>query len=78
MDTLRVPEMSLEHASPPVNHDLLNQLRAELARIGWHLGIAEAWPARPAPAAGEGAGGAFAVAQAIARTLDRLRKAASE
>ena len=78
MDASRVPGLSLEHASPPGNHDLLNQLRAELARIGWHLGVDKAGPAPPAPAAGAGAGGAFAAAQAIVRALDRLAAAASE
>ncbi len=77
MDASRVPVMSLEGASPPGNHDLLNQLHAELARIGWHLGIAEAGSARPAPPAGAGADGAFAVAQAIVRSLDRLAEAAA-
>ena len=78
MDASRVPGLSLERASPPGNHDLVNQLRAELARIGWHLGTTEAGPARPAPPEGEGAGGAFAAAQAIVRALDRLADAAPE
>ena len=78
MDASRVPGLSLEHASPPGNHDLVNQLRAELARIGWHLGTTEAGPARPAPPEGEGADGAFAAAQAIVRALDRLADAAPE
>ena len=78
MDASRVPGLSLERASPPGNHDLLNLLHAELARIGWHLGIAGARPARPAPAPGAGADGAFAAAQAIVRTLDRLADAAPE
>ena len=78
MDASRVPGFSLEHASPPGNHDLLNQLRAELARIGWHLGVDEAGSERPAPPEGEGADGAFAAAQAIVRALDRLADAAPE
>ena len=79
MDASRVPGLSLERASPAGNHDLLNQLRAELARIAWHLGVAGAPPERPAPAAeGAGADAAFAAAQAIVRTLDRLADAAPE
>ena len=79
MDASRVPSLSLERASPAGNHDLLNLLRAELARIAWHLGVAEAPPERPAPAAeGAGADAAFAAAQAIVRTLDRLADAAPE
>ena len=78
MDASRVPSLSLDRASPPGNHDLLNQLHAELARIRWHLGIAEARPARPVPPAGAGAGGAFAAVQQIVRTLDRLADAAPE
>ena len=78
MDASRVPAMSLERASPPGNHDMLNQLRAELARIGWHLRVDEAGPERPAPPEGEGADGAFAAAQAIVRALDRLAEAAPE
>ena len=77
MDASRVPGLSLERASPAGNHDLLNLLRAELARVAWHLGVAEAGPARPAPA-GAGADAAFAAAQAIVRTLDRLADAAPE
>ena len=76
MDASRVPAMSLERASSPGNHDMLNQLRAELARIRWHLGIADAPPEQPAPAAGAGA--AFAAVQRIVRTLDRLAEAAPE
>ena len=78
MDASRVPSLSLERASPPGNHDLLNLLRAELARIAWHLGVAGAPPERPAPAEGAGADAAFAAAQAIVRTLDRLAEAAPE
>ena len=78
MDASRVPSLSLERASPAGNHDLLNLLRAELARIAWHLGVAEAPPERPAPAQGAGADAAFAAAQAIVRTLDRLAEAAPE
>ena len=78
MDASRVPGLSLERASPAGNHDLLNQLRAELARIAWHLGVAGAPPERPAPAEGAGADAAFAAAQAIVRTLDRLADAAPE
>ena len=78
MDASRVPSLSLERASPAGNHDLLNLLRAELARIAWHLGVAGAPPERPAPAEGAGADAAFAAAQAIARTLDRLAEAAPE
>ena len=79
MDASRVPGLSLERASPAGNHDLLNQLRAELARIAWHLGVAGAPPERPAPAAeGAGADAAFTAAQAIVRTLDRLADAAPE
>ena len=78
MDASRVPSLSLERASPAGNHDLLNLLRAELARIAWHLGVAEMPPERPAPAEGAGAGAAFAAAQAIVRTLDRLADAAPE
>ena len=79
MDASRVPDLSLERASPAGNHDLLNLLRAELARIAWHLGVAEAPPERPAPPAeGAGADAAFAAAQAIVRTLDRLAEAAPE
>ena len=78
MDASRVPGLSLERASPPGNHDLLNLLRAELARIAWHLGVAGAPPERPAPAEGAGADAAFAAAQAIVRTLDRLAEAAPE
>ena len=78
MDASRVPSLSLERASPPGNHDLLNLLRAELARIAWHLGVDEAPPERPAPAEGASAGAAFAAAQAIVRTLDRLADAAPE
>ena len=79
MDASRVPTMNLEGASPTGNHDMLNLLRAELARIGWHLGIAEATPEpRPAPPAGAGAAGAFAAVQRIVRTLDRLAGAAPE
>ena len=79
MDASRVPSLSLERASPPGNHDLLNLLRAELARIAWHLGVAEAPPERLAPPAeGASAGAAFAAAQAIVRTLDRLADAAPE
>ena len=75
MDASRVPGLSLEHASPPGNCDLVGQLRAELARIVWHLGTTETGPARPAPPEGAGAGGAFAAAQAIVRALDRLADA---
>ena len=78
MDASRVPSLSLERASPAGNHDLLNLLRAELARIAWHLGVAEAPPERPAPAEGASADAAFAAAQAIVRTLDRLAEAAPE
>ena len=79
MDASRVPGLSLERASPPGNHDLLNLLRAELARIAWHLGVAGAPPERPAPAAeGAGADAAFAAVQQIVRTLDRLAEAAPE
>ena len=78
MDASRVPGLSLERASPPGNHDLLNLLRAELARIAWHLGVAEAPPEPPAPAEGVSADAAFAAAQAIVRTLDRLADAAPE
>ena len=78
MDASRVPGLSLEGATPARNHDLLNQLRAELARIGWHLGVAGAGPAPPAPPEAAGADGAFAAAQAIVRALDRLAEAASE
>ena len=78
MDASRVPAMSLERASPPGNHDLLNHLRAELARIAWHLGIAEARPVHPARPAGGDVDDAFAVAQRIVRTLDRLAEAAPE
>ena len=78
MDASRVPGLSLDRASPPGNHDLLNLLHAELARIGWHLGIAGARPARSAPAPGAGDDGAFAAAQVIVRTLDRLADAAPE
>ena len=78
MDASRVPSLSLERASPPGNHDLLNLLRAELARIAWHLGVAGAPPERPAPAEGASADAAFAAAQAIVRTLDRLAEAAPE
>ena len=79
MDASRVPGLSLERASPPGNHDLLNLLRAELARIAWHLGVDEAPPERPAPPAeGASADAAFAAVQQIVRTLDRLADAAPE
>ena len=78
MDASRVPELRLERTSASGNYDMLNLLRAELARIRWHLGVAEAPPERPAPAAGAGADGAFAALQRIVRTLDRLAQAAPE
>ena len=78
MDASRAPAVRLEHSDPARNHDLVNLLLAELARIKWHLGIDAAPPERPAPPAGAGAGDAFAVAQSMVAQIDRLSEAAAQ
>ena len=77
MDASRAPAMRLEHSDPARNHDLVNLLLAELARIKWHLGIDATPPERPGPAPGAGAEETFAVAQSMVAQLDRLSKAAA-
>ena len=76
MDASRAPAVRLDHSDPARNHDLVNLLLAELARIKWHLGIDAAPPERPTPPAGAGAGDAFAVAQSMVAQIDRLSEAA--
>ena len=76
MDASRAPALRLEGAAAVQQcHDLAGLVRAELARIGWHLGIDAPVPAPPEPPAGATWDDVFALARALVARLDRLAAA---
>ncbi len=72
MDASAVPTLTLVRVTPTEAYDLIGILRAEIARIKWHLGINVAAAESGEPVQGKNFGDVFSQMLLVVRSLDLL------